>query len=147
MFRSIGAIFGMDSSGSEEASSSRRDFLRGLGAVGAAVAVGSAVLPIGSARAALLPDARDAAAPADNAASDEGMEFAQNWRERDRRREDRRREGRRERGGRRMSRREVRNLCRRDRSFRRRNRGLCERVAGRGRPGSCVTIGPITVCD
>ena len=61
------------------------------------------------------------------------------WDRRDFRRDDRR--------GRRMSRRELRWRCERDRSFRRDNRGLCRRVSDRGRAGQCVQIGPFLVCD
>lgn len=49
---------------------------------------------------------------------------------------------------RRWRRRELARLCRNDRRFRRNNRGLCRRVTGRiGRPGACVQVGPITICE
>ena len=59
-----------------------------------------------------------------------------------------RREHRRER---RYSRRELAHACRSDRRFRRDNRGLCARIEDRGfrgpRRGSCVTIGPVQICE
>jgi hypothetical protein len=52
--------------------------------------------------------------------------------------------GRRRRGWRR---RELQRRCRDDWRFRRRNRDLCRHAWRRGRPGGCVEIGPVLLCD
>ena len=49
----------------------------------------------------------------------------------------------------RRSRRDVERECLQSNRFRRNNPGLCDRVMGRnfGRQGTCITIGPIQVCE
>lgn len=51
--------------------------------------------------------------------------------------------------GRRYSRASLQSQCRRDSRFRRNNRDLCRRVMGMrpGRRGSCVSFGPVTICE
>ena len=57
--------------------------------------------------------------------------------------------GRDDRRDNRRSRRDVERECLQSNRFRRNNPGLCDRVMGRnfGRQGTCITIGPIQVCE
>lgn len=156
--RFFSKFLGSTLEGSDESVVSRRRFLIGGAAFGAAGLL-PAFMPSGEAFAALAGDG-SAATPSAAAA---GVQQAQiefrldqrrgeSGRSDNRRgpdyRDDRRGPYRRDdRRGRRMSRRELRGRCEYDRSFRRDNRGLCREVERRGRQGSCVQIGPFTVCD
>jgi hypothetical protein len=116
----------------------RRALLAGFGAVVAAATLAPLALPAGRAQAAMplqsFPDdGGDAGGTAlDNLATDrlEGSEAPQlaqsnRWR-----------------------RRQLLRRCRRDRRFRRDNRRLCRRVENAvGRPGACVQVGPVTICE
>lgn len=142
MWNALRMLFGAgrtaDTSTSEQ---SRRRFLVGLGVAAGLAAVAPALLRVTSAEAAEPSDQGDA--------TDESYEIAQ--RRDERRRDDRsdnRRDRRRPESRRRYNRRDVIRSCRRDPRFRRNNRNLCRQVTGdRGRRGSCVNIGPVTICD
>ncbi len=131
--------------GETEASAlSRREFLAGLGAAGG-LAIASRML-VDQARA----EPETAELPADE---DGDVELTQLY-EPDRGRRRRRFDDDwdyhdRGRFHRRARRREVAYWCRHDRVFRRRNRRLCRRVLGRRRwrRGTCIQIGPLTICE
>lgn len=141
MWNALRVLFGegrtADTSSTPE--HSRRRFLVGLGVAGGLAVVAPALLRVTSADAAETSDQGDA--------MDEGYEIAQ--RRDDRRdRRDNRRDRRRRESRRRYNRRDVVRSCRRDPRFRRNNRNLCRQVTGRrGRRGSCVNIGPVSICD
>ena len=121
---------------------SRRSFLIGAGAV-----IGTAVVASGAG----IGEVEAAALTSDPSTEpdEELIELAQLRRDDrgGRRRDDR--GGRRRRDDRRFSRRDLARQCRRSKRFRRNNRRLCNRVTGRGfgRRGSCIQIGPLTVCE
>ncbi|MBB4003475.1 twin-arginine translocation signal domain-containing protein [Aurantimonas endophytica] len=123
---------------------SRRRFLVGLGVVGGLAVAAPSLLRATPASAA-------EPAPGPLAEDEDSYEVAQRWDDRRRRRDDRRwdrRDRRRRESRRRYSRRDFARRCQRDPGFRRNNRNLCRQViGGRGRRGSCVNIGPVTICD
>lgn len=139
---------------------SRRGLLVGIACAGAAVVVGSTLIKASPASAASSGPDKAPGADEDGVPDDE-VRLAQrrdrdddfDSRGRDRRGRDRDRRGggrnRRDRRGRRFRRRDIARRCERDRRFRRENRGLCRRLSGGFRPrrGSCVQIGPITLCE
>ncbi|NDV88887.1 hypothetical protein GTW51_19560 [Aurantimonas aggregata] len=122
---------------------SRRRFLVGLGVVGGLAVVAPSLL-----RAAPAAAAEPLPAPGPLADAEDSYEVAQRWDDRRYRRDYRRRDRRRRESRRRYNRRDFVRSCQRDPRFRRNNRDLCRRViGGRGRRGSCVNIGPVTICD
>jgi len=137
--------------GDSEPDPSRRRLLAALGGAGCAIVLAPSLLASDAEAAGLhQPDGSADHPPA----HDGGYETAQYYRDyrddRDYRdyRDDRDyREERRRR--RRYARRELARRCRYDRRFRFDNPDLCGRVAGpyRGRPGACVDVGPVTICN
>jgi hypothetical protein len=110
--------------------SSRRDFLAGMCACGAIGVVGSTLL---------VPAAAEAATVELDSTKTHTDIIKVRTHDRGRGRPQR---------SRRMSAREVRLRCERDRRFRRRNPDLCRRVRGwRARPGACIQFGPLQICQ
>ena len=149
MWKTVRTLFGSGPAQATPAPGlSRRRFLVGFGVVGGLAIVAPALL-----RASPAAAAEPAPGPLADAA-DESYEVAQRWDDRRDRRHDRRwdrrdrRDRRRRESRRRYNRRDLVRACQRDPRFRRDNRNLCRQVAGsRGRRGSCVNIGPVTICD
>lgn len=129
MLRKIVKLLGSGHAGNDQPEPSRRAFLAGAGAVACTALLLPAFVGAGDAEAAAgLDEAPDEAGPM-SLRDDGSYDVAQRYE-------------------RRYQRRELRRRCRRDRRFRRRNPRLCQSIEYRGgRPGSCVQIGPITVCD
>jgi hypothetical protein len=121
------ALLGSGTSNDE--ATSRRKFLSGLLAVGAVAVAAPYFGTTQSADASMTPRLDLDLDPAGDADVLDAQ-YSQNSR-------------------RRWRRRELERRCRRDRRFRRENRRLCARATGRdfGRPGSCVRIGPVEICE
>lgn len=126
----------VESEHSEDTGISRRALLGGIGMAGAFAVAGASLALPGEAHAQTIEaqyrrDRRRGPPPR-------------------RRRQRRGRHRGRGRGrGQRYGRRDLQRRCRGDRGFRARNRNLCARATGmrRGRPGACVQIGPVQICD
>ncbi|UIJ72217.1 twin-arginine translocation signal domain-containing protein [Aurantimonas sp. HBX-1] len=144
MWKTVRMLFGTGrTEAAAEPEPSRRQFLVGLGVAGGLAVVAPALLRATPAAAA---EPMPAPGPLADADADDGYEVAQRWDDDRRYRRYRRRRRRHDR--RRYDRRDFARRCRRDPRFRRDNRNLCRRViGGRGRRGSCVDLGPVTICD
>lgn len=112
----------------------RRSFVIGattLGALALATPSILAPVPAAAAPAAALPDLDPVAGDLPMSVPVEPAQYSHNSHRR-----------------RRWRRRELARMCRNNRRFRRDNRGLCRRVTGwHERPGVCVQVGPVVICD